>query len=444
MARIEEIGGPGRPRPRSRRLLSLILLAFVGLILVGFAYTGIDRVEPGEAAVVINNVLGSETVVTNVGYILHLPFHMTDVYKYDTEDRILGMAGEYAARRGAPGADTIRVKTRDGSNVDVDVEIKYHVIRSDDGLRALAHAFGDDQQLQQVGQMMLALARSDVREILGYSLVSEITDAAQRQAKAVDVLHRMNEELAPFGLMVDSVSIRRPQLNEEYEALIKERMDADQVFRNQASAIEAARQQQQQEIAQATREKNTAIQAEKGIQRRRIIEAEGMAQQVKQRADGEAAKLRIEGDQVYTVALAEAKAVEAEGLSKAEGIRKLAEAYERGGMALVREALAGKYLGRTINGRPYNISETVERVAVESPTATPKPPSKAALAAMGTPAPRMAAPPAPAPAAANQFSVSSPAPSPPTPTPAAPPSPPGAPRKTPRAPQTPGRGGPLQ
>ena len=75
-----------------------------------------------------------------------------------------------------------------------------------------------------------------------------------------------------------------------------------------------------------------------------VIEAEGLAAQTVNVASGEAYKVRLEGERLLKVAQAEAKAIEAEGLRKAEGIEKLAEAYEKGGMGLIREALAEKYV----------------------------------------------------------------------------------------------------
>jgi len=354
MARVEEIGRFG-PSGRMFQIATIMLLAFLALILVGFLYTGIDQVNAGEAAVVLSNVTGKQTVVTDVGYIVHLPFGMTEVYKFRTDDQGITMQGP----------ETVRVKTRDGSSIDVDIELKYRVRRDETSLLTLAHNFGNDPQLTQVSELIRSFARASVRDVLGKLHIQEVTDGTQRQIKAAEITEVLNEELSGYGISMDTVSIPKPNLNPEYQALIDQRMDAINVLTNQASAQEEARQRQAQEIAQATREKNTAFEEEKGRQEKRKIEALGQARQKKARADGEAAKVRVEGDRMYDVAMNDAKALEAEGLAKAKGIRKLAEAYELGGLSLVREALAQKYLGKTIKGQPYDLSGFVERFAVE-------------------------------------------------------------------------------
>ena len=84
-----------------------------------------------------------------------------------------------------------------------------------------------------------------------------------------------------------------------------------------------------------------------------------------ERAKGEAIQTREEGEQNYQILHNEALAVETELMNKAEGIKKLADAYREGGIALVREALARKYAGKIINGRPYSLESTVQRLQLE-------------------------------------------------------------------------------
>ena len=179
----------------------------------------------------------------------------------------------------------------------------------------------------------------------------------------------MNQQLEPYGVYVGNVSLSKPILNETYAQLIKDRKSADQELTNQSSAQDSALRKQEQAIAAKTREKSTAVEEEIGRQNKRIIEAKSRAEQRIARADGDADKIRREGDKSYEVALNEAQAFRAEGLSKAEGIRKMAEAYENGGMARVGEALAEKYLDAEISGRPFNLSNVVERLALEPSTA---------------------------------------------------------------------------
>ncbi len=358
MAKIEEIGGSPRLTVQTKSTVAIIFVVIVGFIVLSMGYTGVDNLEMGKAAVIIKNVQRKPSVRTRPGLVAHLPFGMTEVYKFPVQNQLMRMQGK-------SDGGTIRVKTRDGSNVDFGAEIRYRVMETDAALMSLAKSFGRDEKLDAVQQLILALARSDIREILGALYIVEITDAAQRQKKTIEIRTLMNEQLAPYGVYVDTVSLSTPILNTKYAQLIKDRKSANQELANQESAQESALRKQEQAIATATREKDTAIEEEKGRQNKRIIEAKSHAEQRVARADGDADKIRREGDKAYEVALNEAQAFRAEGLSKAEGIRKMAEAYENGGMALVREALAQKYLGAEINGRPFNLSNVVERLALE-------------------------------------------------------------------------------
>ena len=100
-----------------------------------------------------------------------------------------------------------------------------------------------------------------------------------------------------------------------------------------------------------------------------MIKAEGDAAAMMEVAHAEAIRMREHGEQQYQVFHNEAQAVETELLKKAEGIQKLAEAYQTGGLALIREALAKKYAGTIINGRPYSLESTVARLQIEQAAA---------------------------------------------------------------------------
>ena len=83
------------------------------------------------------------------------------------------------------------------------------------------------------------------------------------------------------------------------------------------------------------------------------------------RARGESYAKNKDGDRSFEVAKNEAQAIETEGLNKAVGLKKLAEAYARGGDGLVKEALAAKLKGTVLHGRPYSLRETIERIQVD-------------------------------------------------------------------------------
>ena len=62
----------------------------------------------------------------------------------------------------------------------------------------------------------------------------------------------------------------------------------------------------------------------------------------------------------------EAVALETELSRRAQGIQVLAEAYTKGGIGLVKEALAAKLKGVRIVGRPFSNDANPQRVQMET------------------------------------------------------------------------------
>ncbi len=370
----------GLPNIRPRKALTLI----VPLILIGFgilvALDGHTYLMPEEVAVIKNNLTGAEEVRTDSGLILHLPLGLTDVYKLDRTVQSFDMKAEGSdnnrssassrfnrSRRRAPASpasDNVTVKVQDGSNVELDVSIQYQII-PDDAAKIIKNigAGGEGDAFRT--KLVRAFTRALIREKFGTLTLDEISDPATRTVQNQEVMRALNTAIAQFGLEVQLVNTTNFRFNSEYEKLVKQKKATAQEFTNQAAAQENARKDQEVQVARATREKETALIAAQGEARKRIVEADNRAKQLRLRAAGDAYAKKKDGDRSLAVATAEAQAIEAEGLNTAAGIKRLAEAYARGGIALVKETLAKKLAGRRINGRPYSLSEDVSRLKVE-------------------------------------------------------------------------------
>lgn len=379
----------GLPNIRPRNALTLIL----PLILVGFGILvvldGHTYLVPEEAAVIKNNITGAEQVRTDSGLILHLPLGLTDVYKLDrtvqsfdmkrdpTPDDVSTRRGRRsraarAARAANRGGDNVSVKVQDGSNVELDVSIQYQIIPED--AAKIIKNIGEGDAFKT--KLVRAFTRALIREKFGTLTLEEISDPATRSAQNLEVQRALNTALAQFGLEVQLVNTTNFRFNSEYESLVKQKKATAQEFTNQAAAQENALKDQAVQVARAKREKETALIAAQGEASKRIVEADNRAKQLRLRAAGEAYAKKKDGDRAHAVAIAEAAAIEAEGLNTAAGIKRLADAYARGGIALVKETLAKKLAGRRINGRPYSLSEDVNRLKVEHGAAVTGAPSK--------------------------------------------------------------------
>jgi len=361
----------GLPNLSQVNLLKVVIPVAVIVVLAALAISGHTYLEPGEVAVIKNNVTGAEQVRVESGIIIHLPLGLTDVYKLDRRVKVFTMGqkrrGVRRTRRGESDNDNVKVKVADGSNVEVDVEVNFKVIPVE--AASIIKKVGVGTAFED--KMIRSYARALIREKYGKLKLEEVSDPATRTTKNVEVQRDLNSALNGFGIEVTLVNATNFTFNPEYERLVKEKKATAQEYTNQKAAQEKALKEQEAEVAKAAREKNNEIITAQGEARKRIVEAENRAKQLIFRAKGDAYAKQKEGDRSYEVAINEAKAVEAEGLNSAQGIKKLADAYSRGGIALVKEALARKLLGRKINGRPYSLSESIQRLSVERGAVVP-------------------------------------------------------------------------
>jgi regulator of protease activity HflC (stomatin/prohibitin superfamily) len=348
--------------------VTLVLLLFVIVFVLAVIKTGVTFVEGTEVGVIINNITHKISVRQQPGYILHLPMGLTDVHIVNCAERVIHMT-QQRNQGNRKGVDDLRIKTRDGSNVNADVTVNYTIDKNAAEKVTTYMGAEQNEHEQNIETVVRAYVRTAIRDELGKLLVEEISEPSYRDLAIKTAQASLDNALSDYGIRVTNLLVSEFDFNEQYEQLIKDRKEADQMYTNQAAAQETALSNQRRAISSAEREKNNAVVEERGKQRKRVIEAEGMAAQVINLASGEAYKTKLEGERTMKVDMAEAKAIEAEGLRKAEGITKMAEAYEKGGMGLIREALAEKYIGRTINGRPFSLSSHVDRLQLESSAA---------------------------------------------------------------------------
>lgn len=356
-------GSPNKFNPSGKETL-LGFLGVMVVIIIVFLATGVtssfSKLDPEEAAVIINNVTGKTTSRTQPGWIFHLPYGLSDVHKVDKVLISLNMTAD--KRQGdRPTVDNVRIKSNDGSSVYIDAEISYRIDESQ--IEKIVKEIGREDAYKK--NLVRHYARSLIRDEFGQLSIDELSSPSLRLSKIKDTELALTEAIAPFGLTSQYVSATNFDFNPKFKQMINDRIEADQRARNEMSAQMTASQIQETRIAEATRKKETAVVEERGLQNRRIIEAGGLADKLVKEARGQAIALHTDGDRILKVAEAEAGAIRAEGLAKAAGILKLSEAYSVGGISLVRETLAEKMLGKQINGRPYSLDSHVDRLQLE-------------------------------------------------------------------------------
>lgn len=330
------------------------------LVAVVAANTMVDHIKPDQVGVIMNNLTKSARVQTRAGMVIHAPFGITKVYILDKTNISVWMAGDQGKGDRAT-ADNVRVKTSDGTNVYVDVELTYNIMP--ESAKTVIRTFGRGETYK-LG-FVRSFARSEVRDALGQLSLLDTTKSELRREKAEDARLKINDQLSSFGITVSSLSITNLDYNPQYKEMIAQRLSTEQEVENQESARITAESAKLALEQAASRRKNTEMEKVRGEQQKRVIDAQGEAAKTVKEAEAQAYELRKGGDREFEVAQNEARAIEREGLTKADGIKQMADAYSKGGLALVREELAKKYMGKKINGKPYTIESRIDRLRVE-------------------------------------------------------------------------------
>ena len=192
-------------------------------------------------------------------------------------------------------APSIKIQTSDGYNVQLDVTLLF---RLQDPYRVFVEA-GPGRAFED----RLVIPRADriLRKTLGELNSEEFYQGPRRIEKAHAAHDQLATELAPFGITVDAVLVRRYVYDERYQQLIEGRKIKDQtVFLRQAEAKAAIEQ----------RKRDTIISEGKANQE--IELARGRAEVEKLHAQADLYNRKRAADGKLLVELADAKGTELE------------------------------------------------------------------------------------------------------------------------------------
>lgn len=343
---------------RSQTSFHLALLGVSGLIwvLVVMASFTMGRVGPEEVGVLVNNLTHRHTVHDKQG---------TYIYNSITSDLILLDKREQTIeftmdehRGDRKSRDHIRVKTVDGSDVDVDVTVNYSLIPS-----KAPQVLRDCGVEGNYKHWVRDYVRAYVRYSLGELTTEEFYNSANRKKKADEAQKTLNDLLGERGIQINSVQVQHFEFYDAYQQKITEKKLADQEVEEEKSKKLAAEELQ--------KTKRISAEAARDI---RIAEIEGDLTKQKVDAEGQAAKIRAEADAEFKKAEFQAKALLYAAEQKAQGIRaqriaeaKGIEAYRKalsspaGAKNLVMMEYAKRLRDVQLSGSPIRVDSDVER-----------------------------------------------------------------------------------
>jgi regulator of protease activity HflC (stomatin/prohibitin superfamily) len=279
-----------------------------------------------------------------------LPF-INDWAVFDTKLQNLEMT--YSQVRGdRKSRDDLVLKTIDGNDISLDVIIAYR-IDANMAPHILQYVARNDDILRD--KIVRTVARSKPRDIFGELKTEAFYVADAREAQAVKAKQALQEILGPMGIVVEKVLTNDYRFNPEYQKAIEDKKVADQQVEKNKSAQRAAAEEY----------------------KRKLEEAKGEVNKMVADADGQYLKDKIEADVYQEQQELLAKAIQAEGIAEATGIREMNNALAgSGGEAIVKLKIAEAIQGKRIillpvseggmNLKTTDINRLIETLGVKS------------------------------------------------------------------------------
>jgi regulator of protease activity HflC (stomatin/prohibitin superfamily) len=224
-----------------------LILLFVIIILVAsnslFVY--IHPNEYGIKVVRIGVNRGVQKTVYTAGLNWVIP-GLQQLYRLPRDIQVLELTNDPRAAASQARKDrAAHIQTSDGFFVDVDVSILYRI--KDPYL--VFTTIGPGTLYEDNG--IIPKAEPALKETLGKLTTEDFYNSPMRVAKNIEARERLNQELNPKGINVESVLVRYFRYSQEIQKNIEEKKLKDQlVFTNQSAARAATEEAQLKKIIQ--------------------------------------------------------------------------------------------------------------------------------------------------------------------------------------------------
>lgn len=289
------------------------------------------------------------------GTYFFLPF-INDWNVFDTKLQNLEMT--FSKVRGDRRTrDDLLFKTIDGNDISLDVIIAFR-IDPEQAPHILQYVARNDDILR--GTIVRTVARSKPRDIFGELKTEAFYVAESRETQSAKAREALQNILGPMGIIIEKVLTNDYRFNPEYTKAIEDKKVADQQVEKNKSAQHAATEEY----------------------KRKLEEAKGEVNKMVADADGEYTKAKIEADVYLEQQQLLAKAIQAEGIAEANGIREMNDALAgSGGEAIVKLRIAEALQGKKIillpvseggmNLKTTDINGLIETLGVKSLSSGP-------------------------------------------------------------------------
>lgn len=366
----------------------LPVLAAVVLAILALTTLRIGRIQPGEIGVLVNNVTGKIDARVQEGASFYNGL-LTDFYVLDNSVQTIKMTAAHD--------DAVRIKTDDGSDVTMDVDVNYRLVQDpqvlvdrvipETGLARLAAVSGGDRRrgLEMVdayrAKWVRDYARSVIRYVFGELDTKTFYNATERNQKTLQAQEELNRLLQPHGIEIQQVVPDVFRFIEEFEQVIAKTQEASEQVESEQRKAETAIEDQKRQEREAEAKVLREIASMRGRLDKEVLIAQAAAARETRAAEAYAYTKQQGADAQFYMAKNDAQSMLATASAEAEGLKQLAASLSgSGGKNLVKMEYAKVLQGATIQGLPYSTDPRIQRVEVTGTGSTPAIPSAAGAA----------------------------------------------------------------
>lgn len=332
--------------------------ALATLIGVWLLSGSVVDIEPGEAAVRINNLTGAQTAIVTPGWTTRVPF-VHSLYVLDAAPQSFLMKGE--REEGDLLVPMLTVRASDGSNFHFDDTTVNFQLKGDEAITAVRDSgLGDAYK-----GWLRPYVRSILRDEFGREstiAVSNPTAYAQATDRARD---RLNKVLGPHGIVVTQLVTPRPQFSEAYEQAIEERNRLGNELQVITSNLDRSATERQRRLAEVDQAQNRVIQERRAALESDLARAVAELAEAKRSADTYRIGKIAEGQASLSAATQTATQLAAELDAKYAARKAEIDAFRQQPVERVMERLGERLSGVTIQIQPYADDATPARVKYE-------------------------------------------------------------------------------
>jgi prohibitin 2 len=268
MPTTADFRSPYRVRP-----VTLLIVAIVAVVLLGFMFTAWRSINPGYVGIVFDKINHRVTTgALDPGWAFINPLTQA-IQEYPVTIQTYQMV-ENADEGQVRGDDSIKVQSSEGQQINLDVVIQYQVEKSKANL--LYTDWGGAPITTVQDGVVRQYTRSEVPVVASSYTWEEIT-SSKRAEMTKEITTALTSEFDRRHLTLVSFGIREVHLPQALQNALDMKIKAQQAAEQQKYMLDQAQVKAQQDVAQATGLANAAVAQAEGDAKATLTKAEAQA-----------------------------------------------------------------------------------------------------------------------------------------------------------------------